>query len=101
MDRRWWGRGGSIPRPTDWKNLKNLLKYDDIYDKLVTEKGAVLQTVKPHEEGKNPGDVWEIMLEQYPEAHFSIFPGKLVDTAMKAGCPPGGVCRAADFGPAE
>jgi len=91
LDFGWWGRGGSIPRPTDWKSLKNLLKYDDIYDKLVTEKVAVLQTVKPHEEGKNPGDVWEIMLEQYPEAHFSIFPTKLVETAMKAGCPPRGV----------
>jgi len=91
LDFGWWGRGGSIPRPTDWKSLKNLLKYDDIYDRLVTEKVAVLQTVKPHEEGKNPGDVWEIMLEQYPETHFSIFPTKLVETAMKAGCPPGGV----------
>ncbi|WP_287587503.1 site-specific DNA-methyltransferase [Candidatus Borrarchaeum sp.] len=91
LDFGWWGKGGSIPRPTDWKRLKKLLKFDDIYEKLVTEKVAVLQTVKPHEEGKNPGDVWEIMLEQYPEAHFSIFPTKLVETAMKAGCPLGGV----------
>jgi DNA modification methylase len=91
LDFGWWGRGGSIPRPTDWISLKNLLKYDNIYDRLVTEKITVLQTVKPHEEGKNPGDVWEIMLEQYPEAHFSIFPTKLVENAMNSGCPPGGV----------
>jgi DNA modification methylase len=87
----WWGKGGSIPRPNDWKALKNLLKFNDIYDRLVSEVVAVLQTVKPHEEGRNPGDVWEIMLEQYPEAHFSIFPTKLVEVAMKAGCPPEGV----------
>jgi DNA modification methylase len=31
------------------------------------------------------------MLEQYPEAHFSIFPTKLVETAVKAGCLSGGV----------
>jgi len=87
----WWGRGGSIPRPTDWSRLRHLLKFDYIYDRLVTERVAVLQTVKPHEEGRNPGDIWEIMLEQYPEAHFSIFPTKLVETAMKVGCPPEGV----------
>jgi len=90
-DYGWWGRGGSIPRPSDWKSLKNLLQFDEIYDKLICEKIAVLQTVKPHEEGKNPGDIWKITLEQYPGAHFSIFPTKLVETAIKLGCPPGGV----------
>jgi len=90
-DYGWWGRGGSIPRPGDWSVLKSLLQFNDIYDRLVSAKIAVLQTVKPHEEGKNPGDVWKIMLEQYSGAHFSIFPTKLVETALKSGCPPGGV----------
>ena len=62
-----------------------------MYDKLVTEKIAVLQTVKPHEKGRNPGDVWKILLEQYPGTHFSIFPTKLVEMALKVGCPPNGV----------
>jgi DNA modification methylase len=91
LDFGWWGKGGSIPRPTDWFRLKSLLKFDDIYDRLVTERVAVLQTVKPHEKGRNPGDVWEIMLEPYPEAHFSIFPTKLVEKALLVGCPPRGV----------
>lgn len=116
LDFGWWGKGGSIPRPIDWSRLKKLLGFNDIYDKLVTERVAVLQTVKPHEMGKNPGDVqeltleeiledvkknyeivketgdiWKIMLEPYPEAHFSIFPTKLVETAMRVGCPPRGV----------
>jgi len=91
LDFGWWGKGGSIPRPTDWIKLKDLLKFNELYDSLVTEKIAVLQTVKPHEEGKNPGDVWEIMLEPYPEAHFSIFPTKLVEKALLVGCPPRGV----------
>lgn len=87
----WWGRGGSIPKPSDWKNLKNLLKFNDVYDRLVTEKITVLQTVKPHEDGRNPGDVWRIMLEQYNDAHFAIFPTKLVENSIKVGCPPNGV----------
>jgi DNA modification methylase len=87
----WWGKGGSIPKLKDWNRLKKILKFDDIYDKVVTDKVTVLQTVKPHEKGRNIGDVWEITLEQYPEAHFSIFPTKLVETAMKVGSPPQGI----------
>lgn len=86
-----WGRGGSIPRPSDWIRLRELLKFDDIYDRFATETVAVLQTVKPHEDGRNPGDVWEIMLEQYSGTHFSIFPTGLVEIAMKSGCPRGGL----------
>jgi DNA modification methylase len=116
LDFGWWGKGGSVPRPIDWRRLKKLLGFNDIYDKLVIERVAVLQTVKPHEIGKNPGDVqemtveeiledikrnyeitketgdiWKITLEPYPEAHFSVFPTKLVETAMRMGCPPRGV----------
>jgi len=91
LDFGWWGKGGSIPKPTDWVRLKDLLKFDGLYDRLVTEKIAVLQTVKPHEKGRNPGDVWKILLEQYPGAHFSIFPTKLVEMCLKVGCPLNGV----------
>jgi DNA modification methylase len=121
LDFGWWGKGGSVPRPADWNRLKKLLGFNDIYDRLVTERIAVLQTVRPHEEGRNPGDVveitldeyikevteelkiriknniqeigdvWKIVLEPYPESHFSIFPTKLVETAIKIGCPPNGV----------
>ncbi|MEM0017756.1 MAG: site-specific DNA-methyltransferase [Candidatus Korarchaeum sp.] len=87
----WWGKGGSLPRPSDWIRLKELLGFSGVYDRVVTERVAVLQTVKPHEEGRNPGDVWEIALERYPEAHFSVFPRKLVERAIRIGCPPRGV----------
>lgn len=91
LDFGWWGKGGSIPRPADWFELKELLRFNDIYDRLVTERVAVFQTVKPHEEGKNPGDIWEITLEPYPDVHFSIFPRKLVENALLVGCPPRGI----------
>uniref|UniRef100_A0A7C4D126 site-specific DNA-methyltransferase (cytosine-N(4)-specific) n=1 Tax=Ignisphaera aggregans TaxID=334771 RepID=A0A7C4D126_9CREN len=85
-----WGRGGSIPRPNDWIKLKQLLRFDDTYDTLITEVVLVLSTVKP-KKIKNPGDVWCIKLEQYPEAHFSIFPRELVEKCIKLGCPPKGI----------
>jgi len=90
-DFNWWGKGGSIPRPSDWLKLKQLLKFNNVYDRLVTETIAILETVKPHEKGKNPGDVWRIKLEQYPEIHFAIFPKELVRRCLLLGCPPGGV----------
>jgi len=86
-----WGRGGSIPLPDDWFRLKGILKFDDIYDRWVTETHLVLQTVKPHPKGKNPGDVWSIKLQPLPEAHFATFPEELVNKCIEAGCPKSGV----------
>jgi len=37
--------------------------------------------------GKNPGDTWTMTTEPYPEAHFAVFPEKLVKRCIKAGCP--------------
>lgn len=37
--------------------------------------------------GKNPGDVFSINTEPYPDAHFATFPQKLVEKPLLAGCP--------------
>jgi len=37
--------------------------------------------------GKNPGDFLEINTQPYKDAHFAVFPEKLVETPLKAGCP--------------
>lgn len=37
--------------------------------------------------GKNPGDVWTIPTQPFPEAHFATFPEKLIEPMVKAGCP--------------
>lgn len=86
-----WGKGGAIPSPDDWFRLKKILGFDNIYDRLVSEYHLVLQTVKPHPKGKNPGDVWSINIQPFPEAHFAIFPEELVRKCILAGCPPHGV----------
>lgn len=86
-----WGKGGSIPLPEDWFNLKKILQFDDIYDRWVTETHLVLQTVKPHPKGKNPGDVWSINTQPITEAHFAVFPEELVRRCIEAGCPKGGI----------
>jgi DNA modification methylase len=48
-----------------------------------------------HPLGKNPGDLWFIPIQPAPpEArgkHFAIFPEKLVEPMIKAGCPKDGI----------
>ncbi len=86
-----WGKGGAVPSPDDWIKLKEILGFDDIYDRWVTNYHLVLQAVKPHPKGKNPGDVWDINTQPFPEAHFATFPEELVKRCILAGCPPNGV----------
>ena len=38
--------------------------------------------------GKNPGDVFEVTTKPFPEAHFAVYPPKLVEKPLKATCPP-------------
>lgn len=42
-------------------------------------------------DGKNPGDFWEIPTQPFPEAHFAVFPERLCEKPIKAGCPEGGI----------
>ncbi len=44
-----------------------------------------------HPKGRNRRTVWEIPLSKFREAHFAVFPEKLVEICVTAGCPPGGV----------
>lgn len=37
--------------------------------------------------GKNPGDLWTIPTQPFPEAHFATFPEKLVEPMILAACP--------------
>jgi DNA modification methylase len=86
-----WGKGGAVPSPDDWVKLKEILGFDNTYDRWLTEYHLVLQTVKPHPRGRNPGDVWDINTQPLPEAHFATFPEELVKRCILAGCPPNGV----------
>jgi site-specific DNA-methyltransferase (adenine-specific) len=46
-----------------------------------------------HPLGRNPGDVWSIASEPFPEAHFATYPTALCERVVLAGCPPK-VCAA-------
>ena len=41
--------------------------------------------------GKNPGDCWEISTRPFKGGHFAVYPEKLCEIPIKAGCPPNGL----------
>jgi len=83
--------GGSLPLPEDWEKLKEILKFDNKYDKEMTETELVLQVVRNHPNGKNPGDLWEINTAKNTFAHFAVFPEEIPRMAIKSCCPPNGI----------
>lgn len=83
--------GRSLPSPEDWLSLKKILDFDDKYDKIMTEQHYVLQTVKNHPNGKNPGNVWAIAPAKLSDAHFAVFPDELPRKVIQACCPPDGI----------
>lgn len=52
-------------------------------------KGRIL-TRALHPLGRNPGDVWAIPTQRFPEAHFAVFPSALAERCIVAGCKSGG-----------
>ena len=41
--------------------------------------------------GRNPGDVWTIPTQPFPEAHFAVMAPELARRCVITGCKPGGV----------
>jgi len=41
--------------------------------------------------GRNKRAVWTIPTQPFPEAHFAVYPKKLIEPMIKAGCPKGGI----------
>lgn len=44
-----------------------------------------------HPKGRNRRTVWEIPLSKFKGAHFAVFPERLVELCMLAGCPEQGI----------
>lgn len=47
--------------------------------------------VGAHANGRNPGSVWNITTQPFPEAHFAVMPITLAQRCIAAGCKPGGI----------
>lgn len=51
-----------------------------------------------HPNGRNKRTVWSVPLGKFREAHFAVFPPKLIEPCILAGCPDGGVVLDPFFG---
>lgn len=51
-----------------------------------------------HPLGRNKRTVWSVSLGKFRGAHFAVFPEKLIEPCILAGCPPGGVVLDPFFG---
>lgn len=82
--------GSRLPPWEMWLKLKELLKLDDRYDDVMrpVEKDNVLRN---HPKGRNPGDVLNVPLKPYGDAHFATMPVALAHRLLKATLPEGGV----------
>ncbi len=76
-----WG-GESLKRDTS-----KTKEYKDIQKIGNSSAFRVGMTMRPNEQGKNMRTVWKIPTQPFPDAHFAVFPEKLVETPIKAGCP--------------
>lgn len=47
--------------------------------------------IAPHQSGVNPGDLWTVPTQPYPEAHFAVMPQELVRPPILATVPEGGL----------
>ncbi len=66
-----WG-GNTMKVPKNQKEMQGQSKA------LLTEERAWRNP-----KGKNPDDMWDITTRGYPEAHFAVFPEKLVERPIK------------------
>jgi len=65
--------------------------WGDVGKKLKKAKLVSDHKFENHPLGKNPGDVFIIPTQPFPEAHFAVFPEKLCEKPIQAGCPPSGI----------
>jgi len=71
-------------------------KYIEIGEPMIGKVGATSmfrkgRLIRPNENGKNKRCVWTLPTQANTESHFAIYPDKLIETPIKAGCPEGGI----------
>ena len=84
------GSGSRLPPYDTWLKLKELLQLDDRYDEAMqyVEKDNVFRN---HPNGRNPGDLLNVPVQPFSEAHFSTMPLSLAHMLLSATLPAGGV----------
>jgi len=81
--------GQALPDKNTWDILKAILNLGNYEDFINEEIRNALPN--PHPLGKNPGDLWPISTQPFKDSHFAVFPEKLIEPMILAGCPKNGI----------
>jgi len=75
---RWGGNSVKIPEKTKWNDARE----KERWQMSIRDRES-----RPNPSGKNPGNVWTIPTQPFPEAHFAVFPEALPERCIKCSCP--------------
>jgi hypothetical protein len=80
---------GKNPGDVIWKEQKSKIYYEASQRSGHYGEHRPIEAFRNlrHPLGKNPGDFWTIPTQPFPEAHFAVYPEKLIEPLIKAGCP--------------
>lgn len=74
------------PHTTDDPRVGGGKRWESDTEKEKTGQQKSFASVHPN--GKNPGDVFDVTVKPFPEAHFAVYPPELCETPIKSSCPP-------------
>ena len=93
----YWFDLDAIREPHKERSIQRAKRDDNRHEHSQRQSVANEETLNPdqfvHPNGKNPGDVLEISVKAFPQAHFAVYPPELCEMPIKSSCPPT-VCAA-------
>lgn len=87
---RYWFDLDAIREPQSDATAQRLASGPVGVRRVTPGEGPQPHTVAALDKGKNPGDVWMLPTQPFPEAHFAVMPQALAERCILAGCKPGG-----------
>ena len=74
-----------------WGGEKLKANNESKWDKETGQKSYRERNMRPNPNGKNKRSIWKINVKPFKEAHFAVFPEKLIEVPIISGCPEKGI----------
>jgi DNA modification methylase len=84
-------RPNGKPRTAGHKTHKYVTEYEASETEEHRTKSGLMKVADVPWEKRNRRSVWTIPTQPFPGAHFAVFPPKLIEPCIMAGCPEGGI----------
>lgn len=74
-----------------WGGQKLIANKESTWDKGTGQNSYRNRNMRPNPKGRNKRAIWQINTKPFKGSHFAVFPEKLIEPMIEAGCPDGGV----------